>query len=107
MSTIPADNYNERADFFAAALNIRFPAYEFIVMHGPKNSRIVQTTRSHGSDRSVHAFVNREGQVFKAASWRAPAAGVRGYVGTPQALYDLVAGLSDNDWAGGYLYARR
>ena len=55
-------------------------------------------------DGGVHAFVDRKtGQVYKPASWRGPAKGVR---------YDLRiisqrdACLSNADWAGGYLYLR-
>ena len=55
-------------------------------------------------DGGVHAFVDRKtGQVYKPASWRGPAEGVR---------YDLRiisqrdACLSNADWAGGYLYLR-
>ena len=55
-------------------------------------------------DGGVHAFVDRKtGQVYKPASWRGPAKGVR---------YDLRiisqrdACLSNADWAGGYLYIR-
>ena len=56
------------------------------------------------SNGGVHAFVDRKtGQVYKPASWRGPAKGVR---------YDLRiisqrdACLSNADWAGGYLYLR-
>ena len=57
-------------------------------------------------DWSVHAFVNKEtGQVFKPASWAAPAKHVR---------YDLriirerefLFNSNNTDWAGGYLYLR-
>ena len=56
------------------------------------------------SNGGVHAFVDRKtGQVYKPASWRGPAKGVR---------YDLRiisqrdACLSNADWAGDYLYLR-
>ena len=56
------------------------------------------------SNGGVHAFVDRKtGQVYKPASWRGPAKGVR---------YDLRiisqrdACLLNADWAGGYLYLR-
>ena len=57
-----------------------------------------------GGSRSVHAFVDKQtGEVYKSASWKAPAKGVR---------YDLrlIADrewLFENaDWSGGYLYAK-
>ena len=57
-------------------------------------------------DGSVHAFVNKEtGEVFKPASWAAPAKHVR---------YDLriikhrefLFNSNNTGWAGGYLYIR-
>ena len=58
------------------------------------------------SDSSVHAFVDKKtGQVYKPASWQAPAKHVR---------YDLriirerefLFNSNNTDWAGGYLYLR-
>ena len=70
----------------------------FSVELGRKYWKINQ---NHGG---VHGFVDRKtGQVYKPASWRGPAKGVR---------YDLRiisqrdACLSNADWAGGYLYLR-
>ena len=57
-------------------------------------------------DASVHAFVDKKtGQVYKPASWAAPAKHVR---------YDLriirerefLLNSNNTDWAGGYLYLR-
>ena len=70
----------------------------FSVELGRKYWKIIQ------NQGGVHAFVDRKtGQVYKPASWRGPAKGVR---------YDLRiisqrdACLSNADWAGGYLYLR-
>jgi UDP-2,3-diacylglucosamine pyrophosphatase LpxH len=57
---------------------------------------------NHGHQRSVHSFVDRvTGDVYKPASWNAPAKGVR---------YNVVTGLdvvvSAVDPYGSYLYAR-
>jgi len=58
---------------------------------------------SSGS-RSVHAFVDRmTGEVYKSASWKSPAKGVR---------YNLLIISSREecmmraDWSGSYLYVR-
>ena len=70
----------------------------FSITSGRKYWKINQ---NHGG---VHAFVNKEtGEVFKPASYKAPAKGVR---------YDLrrikqrQECFSNADWAGGYLYLR-
>ena len=57
-------------------------------------------------DGSVHAFVDKEtGDVFKAASWAAPAKHVRFSFQNVEDLRFLTN--PDNvDWAGGYLYLR-
>jgi len=68
---------------------------------GKKYIRVVQTS-DRQFDRSAHAFLNPvTGEVFKAASWKAPAKDAR---------YNLLDDLSWEkmlgrlDWAGGYLY---
>ena len=75
--------------------------YEFYPETGRKYHKIIMN--ANGS-RSVHAFVDKKtGEVYKSASWKSPAKGVR---------YDLrLIGqrewlLQHADWAGGYLYAR-
>ena len=57
-----------------------------------------------GGSRSVHAFVDKKtGEVYKSASWKSPAKGVR---------YDLRLIeqrewlLQNADWASSYLYAK-
>ena len=52
----------------------------------------------------VHAFVNKEtGEVFKPASWKAPAKHVRYDL---RLINDRERCFSNADWAGGYLYLR-
>ncbi len=70
----------------------------FNIESGRKYWKIMQ---NHGG---VHAFIDKKtGQVYKPASWRGPAKGVR---------YDLriirerEQCLMSADWAGGYLYMR-
>jgi hypothetical protein len=75
--------------------------YEFYPETGRKYHKIVMNAVGN---RSVHAFVDKKtGEVYKSASWKSPAKGVR---------YDLRL-ISDRewllehaDWAGGYLYAK-
>jgi len=75
--------------------------YKFYIESGRKYHKLIMD--ANGS-RSVHAFIDRKsGEVYKSASWKAPAKGVR---------YDLRIIsqrewlLENADWAGGYLYAR-
>jgi hypothetical protein len=75
--------------------------YEFYPETGRKYHKIIMD--ANGS-RSVHAFVDKKtGEVYKSASWKSPAKGVR---------YDLRLIeqrewlLENADWAGGYLYAK-
>ena len=75
--------------------------YKFYIESGRKYHKIVMD--ANGS-RSVHAFIDRKsGEVYKSASWKSPAKGVR---------YDLRLIeqrewlLENADWAGGYLYQR-
>jgi hypothetical protein len=76
--------------------------YDYIIESGRKYHKIIMI--DSGDSRSVHAFVNRKtGEVYKSASWKSPAKGVR---------YDLRIIeqrewlLQNADWASSYLYAR-
>ena len=76
--------------------------YDYIIESGRKYHKIVMI--DCGGSRSVHAFVDKKtGEVYKSASWKAPAKGVR---------YDLRIIeqrewlLENADWASSYLYAR-
>jgi len=57
-----------------------------------------------GASRSVHCFVDKKtGEVYKSASWRTPAKGVR----CDLRLIEHREWLFEHaDWAGGYLYAK-
>ena len=76
--------------------------YQYIIESGNKYHKIVMI--DCGGSRSVHAFVDKKtGEVYKSASWKSPAKGVR---------YDLRIIeqrewlLENADWASSYLYAR-
>ena len=75
--------------------------YEFIVESGRKYHKIIMD--ANGS-RSVHAFVDKKtGEVYKAASFKAPAKHVRFNLCL---IKDREWLLENADWAGGYLYVR-
>jgi len=73
--------------------------YDFIIESGRRYHKIIM---NDGTQRSVHAFVDQKtGEVYKSASWKSAAKGVR---------YDLRIieqreWLFENaDWSGQYLY---
>lgn len=75
--------------------------YEFYPETGRKYHKIIMN--ANGS-RSVHAFVDKKtGEVYKSASWKAPAKGVRYDL---RLITDREYVLENCDWSGGYLYAR-
>ena len=74
--------------------------YKFSIESGRKYHKIVMETESQS--QSVHAFVDKKtGEVYKPASWKAPAKHVR---------YNLLIIKSREecferaDWTGSYLY---
>ena len=57
-----------------------------------------------GGSRSVHAFIDKQtGEVYKSASWKAPAKGVRYDL---RLIADREYLLQNADWSGSYLYAK-
>jgi hypothetical protein len=72
--------------------------YSYGVQEGQRYLKIWMDARG---SKSVHAFVDkRNGDLLKAASWKAPAKGARGNV-LDEPLYDIFARF---DWTGRYLY---
>ena len=75
--------------------------YDFYIETGKKYHKIVMN--ANGS-RSVHAFVDKKtGELYKSASWKSPAKGVRFDLRIIEQREWL---LQHADWAGGYLYLR-
>jgi len=57
-----------------------------------------------GGQRSVHCFIDKQtGEVYKSATWKAPAKGVRYDL---RLIADREKVLQNCDWSGGYLYAK-
>ena len=75
--------------------------YDFFIEEGRKYLKIVMDARG---SKSVHAFVDKKtGEVYKAASFKSPAKGVRYDL---RLIKDREWLLENADWAGSYLYAR-
>jgi hypothetical protein len=98
------DKYGEAVEYHQkqiAKLKDGICDYEFYPETGRKYHKVIMNA---AGSRSVHCFIDKKtGQVYKSASWKAPAKGVR---------YDLrlIADrewlLENADWSGGYLYAK-
>lgn len=83
-----------------ADLKRNIGTYQFTVDTGRKYHKVMMTT--DGGNRSVHAFVNKTtGEVYKPASIKAPAKGVRFNM---LIIKEREFMLENADWAGGYLY---
>ena len=83
---------------------------KFRIKEGRKYYKIVQFEFDERlqkyRDRSVHSFVDKNtGDVYKAASWKAPAKHVRFTFQKPEDIRFLLSPINV-DWAGGYLYLR-
>ena len=84
-----------------AALRSGICDYDFYPETGRKYHKIIMV--ANGS-RSVHAFIDKKtGEVYKSASWKAPAKGIRYDL---RLIKDREYLLENADWAGGYLYLR-
>ena len=75
--------------------------YEFYPETGRKYHKIIMNANGQ---RSVHAFIDKKtGEVYKSASFKAPAKGVRYDL---RLIKDREWLLENADWAGAYLYAK-
>ena len=82
--------------------NGRTSGYKFYIESGRKYHKLIMETG--GSSRSVHAFIDKKtGDVYKAASFKAPAKIVRYNLLRIESREEC---LKRADWAGGYLYLR-
>ena len=82
------------------------PSYKFVIESGRKYHKIIMEVPNDNRppSRSVHAFVDKKtGEVYKAASFKAPAKHVRFNLLVIKEREWL---LEHADWAGGYLYKR-
>lgn len=75
---------------------------DFTFTKGKKYAKIIH--HSSAGQKSAHAFVDMNtGDVYKSASWNAPAKGVRYNLLDDQSCSEM---YKRADWAGGYLYAK-
>ena len=87
---------------FCSRNNGKTDGYTFTIETARKYHRVIMTTG--GGSRSIHAFVDRkDGSVYKAASWKAPAKGVRFNLLDEASREEM---LERAEWSGSYLYLR-
>jgi hypothetical protein len=85
---------------FKRANNRKTDDYKFYIESGRKYHKLIMETGA--GSRSVHAFVDKKtGEVYKAASFKAPAKHVRFNLCI---MSDREWLFENADWAGGYLY---
>jgi hypothetical protein len=75
---------------------------EYEIETGKKYHKLIMV--NNGFSRSVHAFIDKNtGEVYKSATWKSPAKGVRYDL---RLIKDREYLLENADWSGGYLYAK-
>jgi hypothetical protein len=78
--------------------------YDFYMVEGRKYWKIIMSTDGDYRCQSVHAFVDKSnGDLYKPASFKAPAKGVRYNILDKSSREDA---LAKADWGGGYLYQK-
>jgi hypothetical protein len=82
-------------------------AYSYVIESGRKYHKIIMVIDNgpgRNVSRSVHCFISKNtGEVYKAASFKSPAKGVRYDL---RLIKDREFLFEKADWAGSYLYAR-
>ena len=75
---------------------------DYQVETGKKYHKVIFVNGS--GSRSVHCFIDKNtGEVYKSATWKSPAKGVRYDL---RLIKDREYLLENADWSGGYLYAK-
>jgi len=75
---------------------------DYVIETGKKYHKVIFV--DCGGSRSVHCFIDKKtGEVYKSASWKSPAKGVRYDL---RLIADREYLLEKADWSGGYLYAK-
>ena len=75
---------------------------DYTIETGKKYHKVILV--NGGGSRSVHCFIDKQtGQIYKSASWKAPAKGVRYDL---RLIKDREYLLENADWSGSYLYAK-
>lgn len=91
------DYHKEQIDQLCEGIGVD----EYIYTKGKKYAKIIHISGA-SKQRSAHAFVDlNNGDVYKSATWQAPAKGVRYNLLDEQSCEEM---YKRADWAGSYLY---
>ena len=95
---------NDNPEYYQARIDELMSGKTDMVFSFTSGKKYHKVSHTQDGSTSVHSFVDKEtGDVYKAASWKAPAKHVRyNFLNEEQRAF-LLSGLCD--WAGGYLYA--
>jgi hypothetical protein len=75
---------------------------DYVIETGKKYHKVIFV--DGGGSRSVHCFIDKNtGEVYKSATWKSPAKGVRYDL---RLIKDREYLLENADWSGSYLYAK-
>ena len=75
---------------------------DYTIESGKKYHKVILV--NGGGSRSVHCFIDKNtGELYKSATWKSPAKGVRYDL---RLIKDREYLLENADWSGGYLYAK-
>jgi hypothetical protein len=75
---------------------------DYVIETGKKYHKVIFV--DGGGSRSVHCFIDKNtGELYKSASWKAPAKGIRYDL---RLIKDREWLFENADWSGGYLYAK-
>ena len=75
---------------------------DYVIESGKKYHKVVYV--DGGGNRSVHCFIDKKtGEIYKSASWKSPAKGIRFDL---RLIKDREYLFANADWSGGYLYRR-
>jgi hypothetical protein len=75
---------------------------DYVIETGKKYHKVIFV--DGGGQRSVHCFIDKQtGEMYKSASWKSPAKGVRYDL---RLIKDREYVLENCDWSSGYMYAR-
>lgn len=91
---------NQYVEKLTAALSKKFSDRKFEYTVGTKFARI---TIAQGSSRTAFLFLDAAGNIFKAATFKIPAKGIRFNISTPESFADFVNKI---DEFGSALYYR-